>query len=70
MDEILQEQLAYYRARALEYDESLQGRRRVLGDRADTQIRDEIARARDALRRCAKAGPGGHLREQALCRLL
>ncbi len=28
MDDIVQEQLAYYRARALEYDESLQGRRR------------------------------------------
>ena len=51
MDDIVQEQLAYYRARALEYDESLQGRRRVLGDRADAQVRDEIARARDALRR-------------------
>ncbi len=51
MDNVLQEQLAYYRARALEYDESLQGRRRVLGDQADIQIREEIARARDALHR-------------------
>jgi SAM-dependent methyltransferase len=51
MDIILQEQLAYYRARALEYDESLQGRRRVLGDQADSQVRGEIARARHALRR-------------------
>src|SRR5260370_5672206 len=51
MDDILGEQLAYYRARALEYDESLQGRRRVLGDQADIQVREEIARARDALRR-------------------
>ena len=51
MDNILQEQLAYYRARALEYDESLQGRRRVLGDQADIQVREEMARARDALRR-------------------
>jgi demethylmenaquinone methyltransferase/2-methoxy-6-polyprenyl-1,4-benzoquinol methylase len=51
MDNILQEQLAYYRARALEYDESLQDRRRVLGDQADIQVREETARARDALRR-------------------
>jgi demethylmenaquinone methyltransferase/2-methoxy-6-polyprenyl-1,4-benzoquinol methylase len=53
-DNILQEQLAYYRARALEYDESLQGRRRVLGDQAEIQVRDEIARARDALRRLGR----------------
>ena len=58
MDDILQEQLAYYRARALEYDESLQGRRRVLGEQADIQVREEIAQARDALRRLGRTALG------------
>ena len=48
-DDILNDQLTYYRARASEYDESLQGRRRFLGDEASTTIQQELARVRQAL---------------------
>src|SRR5262245_50312513 len=48
-DDILGEQLNYYRARASEYDESLQSRRRVLGDEASAVIQRDMARARQAL---------------------